>query len=343
MTMSLELIFAGIILISLTFYVLLGGADYGAGVWSLFATGLRAPAQRAAIANAIGPIWEANHVWLILSITVLFTAFPKAFAVLSTRLHIPLSMMLIGIVLRGSAFAFRTNDIVPRTATDMRAQQFWERVFALSSVFTPLMVGINIGALTSGRVMDGDATFMEAFVWPWATPFCVAVGVLTLTLFAFLAAVYLMLESTDAALKEDFRRRALWAGAVSGAVAFGVLLISKSGAPGVRYDLAHTTWGVATMAMAALSALAAIVSVWLRKDRAALICTVGEVTLILWGWALAQYPYLVTPDVTIADSAPPATLKLVLVALLAGACVLFPSLYYLYRIFKGGTILRVLE
>ena len=98
-----------------------------------------------------------------------------------------------------------------------------------------------------------------------------------------------------------------------------------------------------TLGMAAITALAAIVSVWLKKDRAALICTVGEVTLILWGWALAQYPYLVTPDVTIADSAPPATLTLVLVALLAGACALFPSLYYLYRIFKGATIMRVLE
>ena len=341
--MSLELILAGIILISLTFYVLLGGADYGAGVWSLLATGPRAPAQRAAIAKAIGPIWEANHVWLILSITVLFTAFPKAFAVLSTRLHIPLSMMLIGIVLRGSAFAFRTNDIVPRTATDIWAQHFWERVFALSSVFTPLMIGINIGALASGRITGGDTTFVDAFVRPWATPFCFGVGVLALMLFAFLAAVYLMLEATDAGLKEDFRRRALWAGIASAVVALGVLIISQSGAPAVRYDLAHTTWGMTTLGMAAITALAAIVSVWLKKDRAALICTVGEVTLILWGWALAQYPYLVTPDVTIADSAPPATLTLVLVALLAGACALFPSLYYLYRIFKGATIMRVLE
>ena len=109
------------------------------------------------------------------------------------------------------------------------------------------------------------------------------------------------------------------------------------------FQYAHTTWGMTTLGMAAITALAAIVSVWLKKDRAALICTVGEVTLILWGWALAQYPYLVTPDVTIADSAPPATLTLVLVALLAGACALFPSLYYLYRIFKGATIMRVLE
>jgi cytochrome bd ubiquinol oxidase subunit II len=341
--MSLELILAGSILISLTFYVLLGGADYGAGVWSLFATGPRASIQREAIAKAIGPIWEANHVWLILAITVLFTAFPKAFAALSTRLHIPLSMMLIGIVLRGSAFAFRTNDIVPRTAADVGAQRFWERVFALSSVFTPIMVGITIGALASGRVMNEDATFMEAFVSPWATPFCAAVGMLTLVLFSFLAAVYLMLEAADAALKEEFRRRALWAGAVSGAVAAGVFLVSKTGAPEIRYDLAHTAWGMVTMALAMFSALAAIMSVWLRKYRAALVCTVSEVTLILWGWGLAQYPYLVTPDVTIADSAPPATLKLILVALLIGACVLFPSLYYLYRIFKGATILRVLE
>lgn len=341
--MSLELIFAGTILISLTFYVLFGGADYGAGVWSLLAGGPRTLAQREAIAKAIGPIWEANHVWLILVVTILFTAFPKAFALVCTRLHIPLSLMLIGIVLRGSAFAFRTNDVVPRTVSEPGAQKFWERIFAVSSVFTPIMLGTTIGAVASGHMTGQGGAFMDTFVRPWATPFCFTVGLLALALFAFLAAVYLVLEAQDDALREDFRRRALWAGSVAVLLAGAVFLLSNSAAPHVRYRLSHTTWGTMTLVLAGLSALAALTSLWRRIYRMAFVCTVSEVMFIVWGWGVAQYPYLVIPDVTIADSAPIQTLQLVLAALLIGALLLFPSLYYLYRIFKGGTIRRAME
>ena len=147
--MSLEVMTTGIILASLTFYVLLGGADYGAGVWKLLARGSHGAAQRRLIEEAIGPIWEANHVWLILVITVLFTAFPAAFAVITTRLHIPLTLMLIGIVLRGAGFAFRGHD-VPKHVM----RPYWERTFAIASVITPVLLGVTIGAGTiclSGR------------------------------------------------------------------------------------------------------------------------------------------------------------------------------------------------
>jgi cytochrome d ubiquinol oxidase subunit II len=341
--MSLEFTLAGIMLVALTFYVLFGGADYGAGVWSMFATGPRAPAQREAIAKAIGPIWEANHVWLILVVTVLFSAFPKAFAVLSTRLHIPLSLMLIGIVLRGSAFAFRTNDVVPKSQSEAGAQRFWERVFAVSSVFTPIMLGTIIGALASGRLTGRPSSFVEAFVRPWATPFCFTVGLLALALFALLAAMYLLLEAKEDALREDFRRRALWAAVIADAIAGMVVLLSSDASPEIRSHLVHTSVGLAIVAAAGASALGVLVCLWQRRYRVAFLCTVGEVTLILWGWAFAQYPYLITPDVTIADAAPVQTLQLVLAVLLLGALMLFPSLYYLYRVFKGGSILRALE
>ena len=341
--MSLELILAGIILISLTFYVLFGGADYGAGVWSLFASGPRAPRQREAIAKAIGPIWEANHVWLILVVTILFTAFPKAFALISMQLHIPLSLMLIGIVLRGSAFAFRTNDVVPRTVNEAGAQTFWERIFAVSSVFTPIMLGTTIGAVASGRLVGQGETFTETFVRPWATPFCFTVGVLALTLFAFLAAVYLLLEAEEDALRENFRQRALWAGGMAVLLAGAVFLLSNNAAPHVRDHLGHTAWGAITMGVAGLSAIGALTSLWRRMDRMAFVFTVSEVSFIVWGWGVAQYPYLVIPSVAITDSAPVQTLQLVLAALFIGALLLFPSLYYLYRIFKGHTIRRALE
>ena len=341
--MSLDLLLAGIILISLTFYVLFGGADYGAGVWSLLAGGPRALAQREAIAKAIGPIWEANHVWLILVVTILFTAFPKAFALISTQLHIPLSFMLIGIVLRGSAFAFRSNDVAPRAVSEAGAQKFWERIFAVSSVFTPVMLGTTIGAVASGRLTGHGDTFREAFVRPWATPFCFTVGLLALALFAFLAAVYLLLEAEEDALREDFRQRALWAGGIAVLFAMAVFLLSNSAAPHIRNHLSRTTWGAITMGLAGVSAFAALTSLWRRMYRMAFVCTVSEVIFIVWGWGLAQYPYLVIPSIAITDSAPIRTLQLLLAALLIGAVVLFPSLYYLYRIFKGGTIRRALE
>lgn len=343
--MSLELLLAGSILVGLTFYVLLGGADYGAGVWTLLARGPSMQAQRMMIAKAIGPIWEANHVWLILVVTILFTAFPKAFAVVSTRLHIPLSLMLVGVVLRGSAFAFRTNDVV-KARTEDRAEKFWERVFGLSSVLTPIMLGVTIGALASGHVgepMGTMGTFVDVFIRPWATLFCFLTGCLALTLFAGLAAVYLILEATDEFLREEFRRRALLAAAVSGAIALAVFFLAKTEAPEIWHALTQTLWGILMVTLAGVSGGTMVVALVQRLYRIAFFSAVGEVIFILWGWALGQYPFLIVPDVTIADAAPPQTLRLVLIALMIGALVLFPSLYYLYRIFKGETIRRMLE
>ncbi|HLA79552.1 MAG TPA: cytochrome d ubiquinol oxidase subunit II, partial [Vicinamibacteria bacterium] len=143
--MPLELALAGVLMAALVIYALGGGADFGGGVWDLLASGPRAASQRRTIEQAIGPIWEANHVWLILVIVVLFVAFPPGFAALGTALHIPLALMLIGIVLRGSAFAFRSYG----AASDLEARR-WGRVFAVASLVTPLTLGWSVGAVASG-------------------------------------------------------------------------------------------------------------------------------------------------------------------------------------------------
>ncbi|WP_447980032.1 cytochrome d ubiquinol oxidase subunit II [Candidatus Nitrospira bockiana] len=328
---------AGVIVVSLTFYALLAGADFGAGVWSLMARGQRAAEQRALIADSIAPIWEANHVWMILVVTVLFTGFPKAFSLITTVLHIPLTLMLIGIVLRGSAFAFRTHDVphAKNSGTDV----LWERVFAASSIFTPVMLGVTIGAIASGRVTRGGAGFVAVFVRPWLAPFPIAVGLFSLALFAFLAAVYLTLDARSADLKEDFRRRALAAAGIVAGLALVVLVLSKDGAPEIREGLAHSVGGRLILGLAVVSALAAVGLLGMRRYRAAAVSAAAEVALIIWGWALAQYPYLVEPDLTIMNAAaPPSTQRLLLAALIAGAVLLFPSLYYLYRIFKGQVV-----
>jgi cytochrome d ubiquinol oxidase subunit II len=332
--MPLELITAAVILVALTFYVLLGGADYGAGVLSLLARGPHAQAQRKLISEAIGPIWEANHVWLILVVTVLFTGFPPAFAIITTWLHIPLTLMLIGIVLRGAGFAFRRYDVRKH-----EMHPYWERTFAVASLITPVLLGITIGAIASGRLGKSDGGFMAIFVWPWLAPFPVAVGFLALVLFAFLAAVYLAREAEAKDLQEDFRQRALVAAVMVAILAVTVFVLSASGAPQIRYALSESSWRWPLFVGTATVAVGAILALWFRHYAVARVCAASEATLILWGWAVAQFPFLVVPDVTIANAAASdATLQLLMLVIVLGAVVLFPSLYYLFRIFKDQSL-----
>jgi cytochrome d ubiquinol oxidase subunit II len=331
-------IVAGIALVALNAYVLLGGADFGGGVWDLLASGPRRREQRALVAEAIGPIWEANHVWLILVIVLLFTGFPAVFARLAITLHIPLSLMLIGIVLRGSAFAFRSHygPGHGEEGEPSPTSQRWGRVFAIASVVTPVMLGVCVGALGAGRLRaPGQAGFYRTFVAPRLTPFGIGVGLLTLALFALLAAVYLTLEAREPALREDWRRRALGAAVAVFVAAFGTLGLALLGAPLMGRGLTATAWAPVLHIATGLAAVTAIGALWRRRYRVARVAAAAQVSLILWGWALAQYPYLVPPDLTIQSAAAPrVTLVLVLWALGLGALVLFPSLVYLFRVFK---------
>jgi cytochrome d ubiquinol oxidase subunit II len=331
--LSLELLLAGAMLVSLTIYVLLGGADYGGGVWDLFARGPRADDQRALIAHAIGPIWEANHVWLILVVVILFTAFPPAFAAIATALHIPLSLLLIGIVLRGSAFTFRTYD-----SQRDDVQKRWSRVFSVASIITPVLLGVTVGAIASGSIHFENGVVITGFVKSWLAPFPFAVGLFALSLFAFLAAVYLTLETRDRKLQDDFRIRALLSGVVVGALALVVFLLAGRYAPNIRAGIGASVWAIPLHVATAVCAVGAFAALWSRKYAWARLCAAGQLTLILWGWALAQFPYIIEPDITInSAAAPPQTLRLLLVALCAGAIILFPSFFYLFRIFKGRT------
>jgi cytochrome d ubiquinol oxidase subunit II len=335
----LETIIAGGIIAALILYALLGGADYGGGVWDLFAFGRRAPEQRALIANAIGPVWEANHVWLILVIVILFTAFPPAFAAISTALHIPLTLLLIGIVLRGTTFTFRSYDV---QRDDV--QRRWSLVFSIASIITPVLLGIALGAIASGTIRVEKGVVVTGFLSSWLAPFPFAVGFFALSLFAFLAAVYLTLETPEFELQEDFRLRALIAGVVVAMLALTVFLLAGTGAPTVRAGISRSWWALGLHLFTAAFALGAFYSLWARKYKLARVCAAAQVTLILLGWALAQFPHLVEPEITIASAAAPrTTLQLLLGALAAGALLLFPSYYYLFRVFKGATAIAPLS
>jgi cytochrome bd ubiquinol oxidase subunit II len=324
---------AGILALSLNAYVLLGGADFGGGVWDMLATGPRRARQREVIAHAIGPIWEANHVWLILAIVLAFTCFSPVFARIMTVLHIPISLMLVGIVLRGSAFTFRTYD-----DEHDAVQRRWGRIFSSASVLTPLLLGVCIGAVASGRVAAPiHGGFADRFVEPWLTPFALGVGLLTLAVFAFLAAVYLTMETRDRELVEDFRRRALGAGVAVFLASGVVLLLSLEASPLVSGGLTASSWALPLHLATAVSAIAVFATLWSRRYRAARVLVGVQASCIFWGWAVSQYPYLVPPDLTVASAAAPEiTLRLTLWALGLGTLVLAPSLVYLFRVFKRG-------
>ncbi len=331
--MPLEYWLAGALMASLTLYALGAGADFGGGVWDLLSSGPRARAQRDLIAHAIGPIWEANHVWLILAVVLMFVCFPVAWAALSTALHIPLTLMLLGIVLRGTAFTFRSYDDASDSVQRRRG-----RVFAVASVITPVMLGVCVGAVAAGSIRVEGGRVLGGFVRPWLAAFPLSVGALATVLFAFLAAVYLTLEAgEDEALREDFRRRALASGIAVGVLAFVSLALARRGAPLVWEGLHGRDWSLPLRVATALAAVGALAALWRRSFRLARTCAVLQVTLVLWGWGVAQFPFLVPPDLSFARAAaPPAVLRMVLAALAAGTVILAPSLWILYRVFKSA-------
>jgi cytochrome d ubiquinol oxidase subunit II len=327
---ELPTLLAALMMAALTAYVLGAGADFGGGVWDVLASGPRLARQRAVIAQAIGPIWEANHVWLIFVIVILFVAFPIGFAALTTALHVPLTVMLIGVVLRGCAFTFRSYD-------DQRdaVQRRWSAVFAGASIVTPVMLGACVGTVASGALrMRGDR--VQTSFFEWVAPFPLVLGLLTLALFAFLAACYLTLETDDPELRDDFRRRALGAGAVVGALAWVTLMLAHAGAPLVYEALLGRPWSWPFHFVTGATAMGALAALLRRRFALARLLAAAQVTLILWGWGFGQYPLLLVPDLSFARAAaPPQVLKAVVATAAVGMALVVPSLAYLFHVFKG--------
>ena len=302
---------------------MLAGADFGGGIWDLVARGERRAAQRAALAKAIGPVWEANHVWLIFLVVLLFTCFPAAYAALSVALFWPLHLVLIGIVLRGAAFVFRAYAAGSDVTRDA-----WGRVFGASSAMTPILLGMCLGALSTGDP------------YRWYDPFPVATGVLALLICAYLAAVYLAWESHDAQLRDDFRRRALAIWWIAGVASIAVLFLARSEAARLWSGLTSSPGDPCSSRVG--SVLAPISFAALRAGRFSLArySCVAQIVALLAGWAAAQWPYLIYPDVTVANAAAPAsTLALTAWTLPFGFAALLPSLWFLFRVFKRPSLI----
>ena len=330
---------AGLALIGLMAYAVLAGADFGGGVWDLFATGPRRRLQRQAIAHAMGPVWEANHVWMIFVIVVLFTCFPRGFAALGIALFVPFHLALVGIMLRGAAFVFRGYD--EREAARERRKRgqkgtLWGAVFGVASIIAPFLLGAAFGAITAGLIgvsRDGEVQFVDDRALPWLNVYTFACGLLALATCAYLAAVYLVVE-THGELREDFRARAIVAGTVTAVLAGAVLVLAYTEANWFFHRLtSRAAWPILGVGLLLFAASAW--AVFTRRYRLSRVFAAGEIVMLLLGWGVSYQPYLLYPDVTLVGSmAPPPTVKFLLATLPFGAAILVPSLWLLLKVFK---------
>jgi NADH dehydrogenase FAD-containing subunit/cytochrome bd-type quinol oxidase subunit 2 len=325
--MNLADLVAVVLLLAVTAYAVLGGADFGAGFWDLLAGGTREGAEpRALINRAVGPVWEVNHVWLIFCMVVLWTAFPPAFGSIMTTLSIPLSLALLGIVLRGTGFAFRHE------AEQASRQRLLGGIFAISSVLTPFFFGTVIGGIASGRVPVGNAA--GNLVTSWLNPTSVMIGLLAVVAAAYLAAVFLVTDAhrmVDPDLEGYFRTRAILAAVVAGLIAAVGVLVLRADDAFLFQGLAQRGWPL--LLVSGLTGVAALVILRRGARRATRLLGAVAVASMLWGWAVAQYPYLLPQTLTIAAGAgAPATLQWLVVVVIAALVLVLPSLIFVFRL-----------
>jgi cytochrome bd ubiquinol oxidase subunit II len=330
--MSVAFIALSILWLGLIAYAVLGGADFGAGIWNLFAIGPQAKRQSQLITKALGPVWEANHVWLIFLIVGLFSVFPPAFAILSIALFVPLTIALIGIVFRGSAFIFRTYAI----DTAGQTARWWSRVFSTASLVTPFFLGASAAAVASGRIEAPNGNVQGDLRSIWTTPFALTIGAMAISLCATLAAVYLTVEARndhDESLAEAYRLRAIIAGALTAVLGALGLLLSQSEAPILWQGL--LTRAIPVVIATMLIGIATATSLYLRRYRLARILIILECAFLLGSWGLSQYPYIIPPNVTIDNAAnDPNVIVILLIAIGIGMILILPALYYLFLVFK---------
>ena len=324
---------AAVLWVGATMYAVFGGADFGAGFWSLVAGGdERGRRARELIDWAIGPVWEANHVWLVFVLVVLWTAFSAAFAAIFSTLFIPLSLAALGIVLRGSGFAFH------KTARRSRGRDLAERLFGLSSLLTPFFMGTVVGAIAAGRVPPGNAAGDP--VSSWLNLLSVLIGLMFVATSAYVSAVFLVSDARRAGaadLERYFTVRALGAALVAGALAVAGIVDLHADAP-YLYDRL-TAEGLPLVIVSGLCGLGVLVLLRRGAARGVRALAIAAVVAVVWGWGVAQYPYLLPKTLTIADgAAPSATLTSVLIVFGVAVVLVLPALALLFSLAQRDLI-----
>ncbi len=309
-------------------YAAFGGADFGGGIWTALASGPRKREQRESLFQAIGPVWETNHVWLIFVVVVLFMVFPRAFSTLFIALLVPLVIALIGINFRGAAFAFRHFGEEDGGGVPLIA-----RTFEISSILTPFAMGMAVTAVAQGKIqiVDGKVLFG---LWSWITPFTLMGGLIGLAICAYLAPIYMTVR-TKGELQEDFRKRGMTAGWALGILTALEVPIAFFDAPvfADRFLLPRT---LICIALAIGFGVLTEVLLWRKRYMGAQIAAGGTIALTFAGFGAALYPDLILDQLTIAEAAAPRETILAFFTVLPfGIAVLAPSLFFLYWTFRG--------
>jgi len=324
---------------AIVLYFLLGGADFGAGIIELFTSQKNKHTTRQTSYHAIGPIWEANHMWLIIAVVIMFVGFPVVYSTMCTYLHIPMLIMLLGITARGTAFAFRNYDAIKGA----RTQRIYNRVFVYSSFITPLFLGIIAGSAISRKIDLHATSFLDAYIYSWCNYFSIAVGLFTVALSGYLAAIYLIGEADN---DHDVRRFILKAKAMNIlAVIFGGLVFIASEVENVH--LAHWIFGNPISLTAVIAASISLVASWILigkgKRKIIRIGAGFQVTMILLAIGYMHWPYLLMVKdgqnfSLFAYQAPENTIRVLGIGLLTGSILILPSLFYLYYSFQKRTV-----
>lgn len=327
---EIVLVFLGL---SLLMYCLFGGADFGAGILEAFSKRSYKREGEKITYHAIGPVWEANHIWLILVVVILFTGFPRIYSTISIALHIPLTLMLLGIILRGCSFTFRHYD-----AFKDYSQKYYSGVFVFSSIFTSVFMGVIAGALIYGEIDLTGTSFYDVYVRPWFNFFCLSIGVFTSCIFSFLAAVYLIGETKDERVKKHLIIQARNVN-IATVIAGGLVFLTGHHN---EFDLLKL---IILNPLSAVSLILATLSVpllWLSLKKSVFVprvLAVFQVCMILFAWAYIQFPVLVNMktgvDLDLYNSkSPEATIDSLAYALLIGSLLILPALFYLLKSFK---------
>lgn len=331
--MGPEQILLVLILLGLTLYAVFGGADFGAGIWEFHTVFAGTERERSLIYRAVGPVWEANHVWLIFVLITLHSGFPRAFAAAGRALWVPLSFAMIGIVFRGASFAFRSY-----ADRAVRQRAVWDAVFALASIAAPFFLGAIVGAIASGRLaVTADGDFTGNYLTGWISPLSIFTAFFAVGVCAYLAAVFMIREAVAASaadLVEVWRRRALVVAVTIGMLAAAGLAYVAAAAPLLWEGFRSRAWPlVAASFVAGVFSLAAI---WRRRFMAADVGASFVVATVVWGWGVAQYPLIIPPTISI-DTAkgPAAVLRATVWAIAVGTILIIPSLGFLLYLFKG--------
>lgn len=326
-----------VLILSLILYLVLAGADLGAGILEIFKGRELNAVQEKLITRAMGPVWEANHIWLILVIVILFVGFPTVFKNLSVILHIPLTALLVGIVFRGTSFTFRHYDAVKD-----QSQKYYSLFFSFSSLWTSMWMGIIAGALILGKIpeVSSSISFSDLYVFPWLNSFCILLGIFICSLFAFVSSTFLLAESRTYQTREIFRKRAVYSTIISVFLGISIFIYSSLNKIHALELFFENNISIALFSISSLLLGVQWLVIKRKQDKFLKFIGASQLTFIFLGWVFAQYPYVYINKSTgiglniLSSTAPASSLLQLGIALIVGITLILPPYIYLMGIFK---------